>query len=235
MIKFNNITEIELLSVQTPPKTASYSPVSHRSFMEAIQEELDKNNLVVSNKNYKVNKGGNQVIATYDIKQAGYSELGMRLAWRNSYDKSMTAALVSGSTVWICQNGMISGEIQYMRKHTGSINQELHGKIQGSINQLEGTFTQHNKDMEAMKNIFVDERKYAEMAGRMFMNDEIITSTQLVIMKKELDEPTYEDFKDNSLWSFYNHATHALKESHSLEYIKRHTNLHQFVEQEYSI
>jgi hypothetical protein len=235
MIKFNNITEVELLSVQTPPKTASYSPVSHRSFMEAIQEELDKNNLVVANKQYKVNREGKQVIATYDIKQAGYSELGMRLAWRNSYDKSMTAALVAGSNVWICSNGMISGELQYMRKHTGSIASELHGKIQGSINQLGDTFSKHNRDMEKMKDVYINEREYAEIAGRLFINEEIITSTQLSIMKNELTTPTYEDFTEPSLWSLYNHTTHALKESHSLEYIKRHTKLHEFIETEYNV
>jgi hypothetical protein len=235
MISFNNIKEQELFEVPVPRKTESYSPVSHKSFIEAVKENLDKHHLAIANANYRVTSNGQQVIGTYDIKQEGFDELGMKLAFRNSYNKTMSAALVAGSNVWICGNGMISGEMQFMRKHTGSINSELNSRIIGSIEQLSSTFELHLKDAEAMKNIHVERTEYARLAGQLFLDEEIITATQLGIMKSELEDNTYSAFEDPTLWSFYNHATHALKTSHTLDYIDRHVRLHQFVEIEYNI
>lgn len=235
MIEFDNITEQELVKVELPFRTKTYIPVSHRSIIEAVGEQLDKKGLTVTNKRYRTDSKGNKVIATYDIRQEGYDEMGMRLAFRNSYDKSMSVALVAGSNVWICSNGCISGEMQYMRKHTGSVVQGLNNSIIDSINQLEHSFIMHNKHKDAMKEIELDKKLISRLAGEMFINEEIITITQLGILKKEYEEPTYEEFSDNSLWSLYNNVTHSLKTSHTTEYVDRHVNLHNFITKEFSI
>lgn len=91
----------ELYLVPIPSATNTYAPVSHRNVIDATLEQLYKHNLAVSEQNYVSARQGQQVIGYMDIKYDNNEELGMRLAFRNSYDKSMSVAFVAGASVWI--------------------------------------------------------------------------------------------------------------------------------------
>lgn len=225
----------ELLCVQVPPSTDTYSAVPHRAIIEVVQEELDRHNLVPVNEKYNTNRQGTQVIGYMDIRHPDNSDLGMRLAFRNSYDKSMSVAFVSGASVWICSNGMISGEEYFLRKHTGSVNQELHEKVVTAINHLDEHFQRMIQHSEEMKRIELPKEEMAKLLGRMYFQENLVTSTQLNIIKKEFEEPQFEQFRDENLWSLYNHVTFSLKQAHPLNYIQQHKDFHTFVEKEFSL
>lgn len=227
--------KLDLYNVRIPASTDSYSAVSHQNIIEAVYEQLDKRNLQVVNEKYNVAANGDKVIGYFDMNYMGNSEMGMRLAFRNSYDKSMSVAFVAGTQVFICSNGCISGEIQFLRKHTGSVLTELNNKIVTTIEQLEDHFLRTERHSIQMKSIELPKIKAAELYGRMFMVEDIISPTQLSIVKKELNEPTHKVFEEETLWSAYNHVTFALKEAHPLNYINQHVNLHKFVEAEYQL
>lgn len=227
--------KLDLYNVRIPASTDSYSAVSHQNIIEAVYEQLDKRNLQVVKEKYNVAANGDKVIGYFDMNYMGNSEMGMRLAFRNSYDKSMSVAFVAGTQVFICGNGCISGEIQFLRKHTGSVLTELNNKIVTTIEQLEDHFIRTERHSIQMKSIELPKIKAAELYGRMFMVEDIISPTQLSIVKKELNEPTHKVFEEETLWSAYNHVTFALKEAHPLNYINQHVNLHKFVEAEYQL
>lgn len=130
---------------------------------------------------------------------------------------------------------MVSGELQYLRRHTGSVNQELHEKISGTINQLDEHFNRMLEHSEAMKNIGLSKEEMAELLGRMFFQENLVTPNQLSIIKKEFEEPQFESFREDNLWSLYNHVTFSLREAHPLNYIRQHKELHEFVEREFQL
>jgi len=229
------MNKLQLYDVRLPIATESYSPVAHRDIIEAVYEQLDKRNMNVVGEKYNVAAKGDKVIGYYDLQYNNDSEMGMRLAFRNSYDKSMSVAMAAGANIWICSNGSVKGDMVYMRKHTGKVATELQSRIIECINMLEGEFIELKRHAEQMKQIELSKVKAAEMYGRMFMINDIITPTQLSIVKKQLDEPSFDDFKEDTLWSAYNHVTYALKESHPLNYINQHVALHKFVEAEYEL
>lgn len=229
------ITKEELYKIPVPYATSSYSPVSHKNVIEHIYEELDKHNLSVTSESYRDSRYGQQLIGYMDLAYNNDTEMNMRLAFRNSYDKSMSIAFVAGSSVIICSNGMISGEFNFLRKHTGAVNQELSEKINLTINELEQHFIKMKQHSNTMKQIEIDKRASAELLGRMFIEEEIILSSQLNIIKSQLEKPEYNDFINPTLWSLYNHITYSLKNSHPLTYINQHQNLHKFVEKEFKL
>jgi hypothetical protein len=229
------ITKEELYRFSVPIATSSYTPVSHKNVIEHLYEQLDKHHMVVSKEQFNVRRYGQQLIGLMDIQYSSDRELGMRLAFRNSYDKSMSVAFVAGAQAWICGNGMINGEFNFMRKHTGSVIHELDIKITDTINQLDAHFLRMVGHANIMKGITIEPRTSAELAGRLFIEKDIITSQQLNIVKKEILKPSYEDFADPTLWSFYNHTTEALKKSHPTTYINQHKSLHEFIVNEFSL
>ena len=230
-----NATRDFLFNVAIPARTESYSPVSHRNILDATYEQLDRHNLRVTSEGFNSNKSGTEVIGYLDINHPDLNTLGMRLAFRNSYDKSMSVAFAAGSVVWICENGCVSGEIQYIRKHTGGVVQELNEKIITTINQLGEHFDKVVRHSQQLHNIEMSKEQYAELIGRLYIVDKVIIPTQLSVISKEIDTPTFEDFRDMNAWSLYNHVTYSLKTSHPTTYLTQHTEFHSFMEREFNL
>lgn len=228
------MNEQQILQVPIPKKTDSYSPVPHKDVIEEIQENLDKLGLSVKSKGYRTNKKGTQVVGNFDVG-ASHDLFDFRLAFRNSYDKSMSLAFVAGVSVMICSNGMIVGDTKFVRKHTGSVLKEMRQRVGDAIKDFHSVMHQAGQDAYSMNKIDLDDTAVAELCGRFFMEQEIITSSQLNIIKDELKSPSFEDFEDQNLWSLYNHTTYALKKTHPTKYLDKHQDLHQFVTSEYSI
>lgn len=229
------MNKLQLFDVPVPIATDTYSPVAHKAIIETVEEQLHKRNMQITGEKFNVAASGNKVIGYYDLMYDNNPEMGMRLAFRNSYDKSMSVAYAAGSQVFICGNGMVNGEIQYVRKHTGSVSKELEVRAVAAIEELEDHFIRMQFAAERMKSIELSKVKAAEMYGRLFMIEDVLNSVQLSTVKKELEESRFEPFREDTLWSAYNHVTFALKESHPLTYIQNHVNLHNFVTKEFQL
>jgi hypothetical protein len=228
------MTKEELLKVELPERTKSYPPVSHKVILKTIYKELEKREMEVVSETFKIAREGNQVIGHLNIKSENSDEMGMSLAFRNSYDKSMSIAFVAGSNVWICGNGMVSGDIKFVRKHTGEVLKELKDKVRSAIDELKEVYENTLIFASRTKDILLTQKDMAGLMGVLYLEG-IITSTQVSIVKKEIIEPTHEAFKELTLWSFYNHVTFALKESHPTNYFKQHKQFNDFVINEFNL
>jgi hypothetical protein len=226
----NNSTQEEyLLSIPVPEKTETYSPVPHRVLINEVTEKLKNKGLDIVNKNYWSNNDGRQMIGTYGI-ESDDSDLHMMLAFRNSYDKSMAVGFAAGAQVMICSNGMITGDLVVYRKHTGDVLEEVHDYIIDGINMLEGNFKKLKADKDLLEIIPLNDRQQAEILGRLYVEKEIITSTQLNIVKHELVKSA--NFVGKNAWCLYNNVTEALKTSHVTNALQDHIELHEFFEEE---
>lgn len=224
----------EIFNVPVPEKTETYSPVSHQHIVEEIQENIDKTNLIINNIDYRAANKGEEVVGYMDLI-ADSVEFNYRIAFQNSYNKSRPIAFVGGTSVMICSNGMIVGETQFVRRHTGTVIQELDEKIKHVLGDLERDLIIAEKHSKQMKQIELNETATAELCGRFLMEQEIITSSQLSIIRHQLKNPDHAVFADPNLWSLYNHTTHALKKTHPYNYLDSYTKLHQFVEKEFQL
>lgn len=235
-MKTLNPQEQTLFAQKPPKRTSSYTPISHVSLIESIHEELDKRKMKIVQKNYNIGHGGDAVIAHYGIKHED-ADMGMMLAFRNSYDKSLSAAFASGAQVYICENGMIRADMKIIRKHTGIADYEIKYKLKLAIESMEAEFNKLVKQKEDMKQQPLPSRKViAELLGRLYIDEQIITSTQLNVIKGELEKPTHKyTAGKESLWDFYNYLTFGLKQDNPYDYITRHSDIHEFVASEFSI
>jgi hypothetical protein len=224
-----NQTELELIKVPLPLKEGKYVPISHQQLIETTLEELDKNNLIVTNRQYNIANAGQKMIAKYGIQELD-SEMEIMLAFTNSYDKSMTVGYAAGARVFVCSNGAIAGNLSsYKRKHMGSVKEELTTKIKYAIDTVQEEFELLKKDRDLFKQVTLDLRTKAELLGRLYIEKEILLPNQVAIVREELINPTYDYSAKDTLWEFYNYGTYALKGSTPINYIKKHTELHKFI------
>jgi len=148
-----------------------------------------------------------------------------------------------GGHVIVCRNGMVIGDMgAFKRKHTGTVLSEYQDNIRTYVNEAGEIFRKMTSDRERMKEITMSKRVTAELVGRMFLEEEIITATQLGIIKREIENPSFNygtrivnadgELVSTTLWDDYNAVTVSLKEAHPQHNIQQHINLHNFITKE---
>ena len=219
------ITEYEIIQAEAPLSTTSYTPVPHMTLINMVKEKLDKHDLQISKTRYSGNNRLNQMFGVYDLKDSD-GETNLNIGFRNSYDKTLPVGLVAGGTVLVCSNLMFRGEIKVVRKHTKNVFQDIDALLENVIQSAKYEYEMLIEDKEKMKLKLLDKRQMAELAGRMFIEDRILTANQMSELKREIYHSEF--FQNDTLWDFYNHSTHALKKSHPGQIIPNHIRVHDF-------
>lgn len=223
----NSLEEL-IIGAGLPERTKSYTPISHRSIIRNIENACDDNNLSIVDRSYQVNDNYSQVTGKYTLSLDD-GETGCMLAWQNSYNKTMSVKFAAGASVFICSNGMVSGEYAMARKHTGNSDLELLSFIKNSLNNSVDNFHEVVQMKEDMKTIRLTENSINELIGNVFLN-ETLRIEQLSFVKKEYIAPTYNYGVDkNNLWNIYNLFTDSIeRKSHPSLYLTQNqaiTNL----------
>lgn len=233
---FTSLTTLDrMYAAPLPEYTKSYSPVPHKAVREMTLEALDKAGIKLIEEKHFISREGKQANGKYVIGN-GDKEMKQYIMWQNSYDKSIPLGWAIGANVIVCKNGMVRGDGgQFKRRHTGEIMKEYEESVGIYVDKTGEMFERLVKEREAMKNIDITKRTAAELVGRMFIEDAIINATQLGIIKREIDIPSYEYGADNTLWQLYNHTTVALREDHPQFAIKRHGQVHDFFTNVYNL
>jgi hypothetical protein len=209
----------ELLMAPVPMGTGSYQPVSNFALVEMVKEGLDKKGMKILNERYSANALLTQMFAVYEIAETD-GEQRLMVGFRNSYDKSLAVGLVSGSSVIVCSNLMLKGDIKILRKHTNGVFNDLSALIHQTIDISYEELESNIKTAQDLKQIEMPRHEMARAAGEMFISKNLITSDQLNIMKREIN--TSQNFTGETRWDFYNHLTEALKKNHPSTAMQRH-------------
>lgn len=220
-----------------PERTESYTPISHSTIDENTKLILKQMGFSISNIHYRSSLDGLVGQAEYHLNFGNDPEMGLMVAWQNSYNKAVSFKYAVGAHVFVCANGCVGGDLgAYRRKHTGSADIESSEIMRTYLYGAKGIFEKLIYDREYLKKINLEPSEMAAIMGRMFIHNEIITSTQINIMKRELQNPTYDyGVPKHNAWALYNFATHAFKEDTPKNWMKRHVDLHKFFSENFGI
>ena len=218
-----------LLNAQVPQETKTYKPVSHQQLMDLTLESITSAGFELETETYSGARDGAVANGRYTIKNVADSEMQLQIGWQNSYDKSLSLKFAIGTRIFICQNGCVSGDYgAFRRKHQGEIQTFTPNAITEYIKQAGDAFTKMQAEREVMKNREVTKRTSAELIGRMIIEENIIESTQLNIIRGQMDNPAFDYGAPGSLWELYQHTTFAMKEVHPSLWMRNHINAHTF-------
>ncbi len=151
--------------------------------------------------------------------------MGLSIAFRNSYDRSMAIGMAIGATVFICDNLALSGEIVVMKKHTKNVWTELEETAIATVYKGQKNYEQIVADAEALKALPLENLEAFQLMGVLFGSN-IIGPRQLTVLKSEWLRPQHEEFRPRNLWSFYNAGTESLKSTPPVSIMEKHIKLH---------
>ena len=232
-------TQVFLENQPLPSHGKSYTVVSHKEVIENTKKLLEDSGFTIRRELYRANMNAQVAQGVYHIYPSrsiddnivNENELGMMFAWTNSYDRSKSFQCAIGAYVMVCSNGMMCGDMMnFKRKHTGTAGHDIVMQLSNQIKNGEKHYTRILNDRDSLKNVTLTKREQSELLGRLFADDEIITSSQVSIIKKEMKKPSFNyDCSDDNAWAFYNHVTHSLKVSPPRDWMQDSQNFHDFM------
>ena len=153
-------------------------------------------------------------------------DFGLGVAFRNSYDKSMSIGVALGFNVFICDNLAISGEVNIIRKHTknawGDLDQILVHTLYRKRPQMEADFV---RDVDYFREKEVGRERGWEFMG-LLHGLKILSPTQLGIAFRAWNSIL--DVRA-SAWELYNVCTAAMKSTPFNHVMENHRELHHLI------
>lgn len=227
-----------LKNIELPQQTSSYKPVSHSIVIDTIEETLYKANIEVLNKFFLSARKGNQATFHYTLDLSDDKEQAIQIIAQNSYDKTLSFKLASGSRVLVCANGLVISNLgdAFKKKHVGEIQTLTPSKIYEYIYNSQQYFDNYISKRELLKNYELKENAIPELVGKLFLEEDVINTEQLNILKREINNCPYNYNCDvNSAWQFYNNVTAALRTSPPSLWVKNHVEFDKFINKELNL
>ena len=218
-----------MLSAPIPQETKTYKPVSHQELIDLTLESIYQSGYKLESQNYSTAREGNVANGRYTIANVADSEMKLQIGWQNSYDRSLSLKFALGTSIIICSHGMVKGDHgAFRKKHQGDIQTFTPSAISEYIKGGGDAFQTLQSDRDALKQYEATDKVQAEVIGRLFLQEEIISSSQMNIIKKELNVPTHNYGAQGSMWELYNNVTFAMKQSHPSDWMQDHIDVHNF-------
>ncbi len=203
-----------LLDVEVPENTRTWKPVSHATLIDITIKSINQAGFSIVRESYTAARDGKIANGLYTINLRD-QEMQLQIGWQNSIDKSKSLKWAMGVRIFICGNGCVSGDIgAFKSKHVGKIQEFTPEYIADYIKSARLLFKRMQDERDSMKTIDLDSVEKAKILGEMYVDRNLITSSQLSIIKSELYSPTYEYDSPDTLWELYQYCTFAMKNMH---------------------
>jgi len=224
-----SVTKESLINAPIPLEERIYRPFSHEKVIDLTLEALEGSGFKLDKEEYRACRDNKVAIGKYSIKNVADSEMKVEISWLNSYDKSKKLTWAIGSHVILCMNGMVSADMgSFKKKHRGEIGEYAPKTISEYVKRAGDVFREMQKEREEMKKIELSERDKSLLIGRLFLEEKLITSTQMNIIAREIEIPTFDYGAKGSMWEFYNHLTLSYRDLHPSLYLNHHMDAHKF-------
>lgn len=235
MIKHLPITDrATVLAQPVPEQTESYTPVSCELIFKTIDRLSKELNLTVSSEEFLLSGNGKKqrLRFFFGVPDSGFTH---ELVVINSYDKSIALRAAAGTSVFVCSNGIILGDIKIYRKHTGTIDQEVEQFFRDCFTNMFEIYEHAQETKEAYSELILTDEEIGTILGRLFYEYEYLSSSQLNIVKKEFEKPSFEYGVDpKSLWAFYQYLTFALGKETADDYLENRRGIQEVIAEFYT-
>jgi len=223
------VTEQQLCDVIVPKETKTYKPVPYCDLIRFTKEGAEEIGLTLVNTMYRATANRQVATARYDFTYGTDHEMGLSIAWQNSYNKQVSLKFAIGAHVFVCANGACFGDIgSFKKKHTGEIQKITPEMIKEYLSTATTVYENMVSQKDKMKSIPVNDRQRCIIVGELYFFSDVLKETQVAIIKKEFKKATFNYNSPDTLWELYNIITFSLKEVHPADYLETHGKVHEY-------
>ena len=237
--KLGTVDRNVLTSAQLPAATKTYTVISHTYIIDTILQALEDNGFEVTAEEFKSTSDAKVASGAFMIQFNEDPDLTLCYTFNNSYDKSLRFRAAIGAYIDLNGSYMISDMDSWIRKHTGTADQEAYNLIQDHISNARTYYEELRMAKESMTEITITKAEFGGIIGEFFLKD-ILSVDQISYIKKEFFSPSYNyvnppNIKTINLWTAYMIIADALKSSHPSKWMKCQTGVHLYFVTKYNL
>jgi len=212
----DNVQRDELKGLPTPSPTETWQPVAHEVFDGLVRQSLARASIEVTQSYYGLSRPSDDgyrhrlfaILQTQDRIIDG--QAGLTIGLRNSTDQSMSAGLVYGNRVFVCDNLAFAGEYVIRRKHTTHILQDLPAIIDRGVGKYFEQADRQRILIERLQDRLInDQEAYHAMVDA--ASHGIIPYAGIRAVRQQWHHPGHQVFIPRTGWSLYNGFTETMK------------------------
>lgn len=230
------VTREQVIETKTPSPTDSWFPIAHNTLISRVEEALTTLNMRVVESAHALTKEGNRYFGLLRVAncQKTAEDYAYVLGLRNAHDKSFTASLAVGASVFVCDNLSFSGEITIARKHTRFIEQDLPKLTGNAVGMLASKWTVMNDRIAQYKQAMLADSVVHDFIIRA-VDIGACTLQQIPNILKEWRTPSHPEFAaEKSAWRLFNAFTETAKETSLALLPQRTIRLHGLMDSQVS-
>ena len=231
--KIKNYGRAHIVGAALPNHADTYTVIKHEDVINLCINELEQAGFNIIGETYRATSQGDIATGVYKVTYGNDPDLGIMLAWTNSYNKQVAFNCTSGAYVVNSGNLMIGnyGTLnKFRRKHTGTADEDTENSIKDQITHAKMHFASLAEDKKKMEAIKMSRTEQAELLGILFAKEDLLTPRQATIVKKLMNKPNFfYSGGSDSLWTFYNYVSEALQDTHPIRWLIDQRFFHEFI------
>jgi hypothetical protein len=206
----NKVTRLELATLPTPDPTSTFQPIAHSRLIDSLEEALAFRHISITRDEYAVSPDGMKLFGLIELN-SDYEGIRFAIGIRNANDKSMRLGIVAGYRVFVCDNMSLNGDFKpLLAKH--SKNFDLVESISMGVDRIQRGWQPLRDAVECKRKHVLDNTDAQSLIYRAFMEQKFPVKLLRAVHKEFFIAPSYDEFRDKTVWSLENAFTTAFKE-----------------------
>jgi hypothetical protein len=204
------ITRADLALIATPEKTDTFQPIAHSRLIDQLEEALAFRHISITRDEYAVSKDGMKLFGLLELNSE-YEDVRFAIGLRNANDKSMRLGMVAGYRVFICDNMSLSGDFKpLLAKH--SKNFDLVEAVSMGVDRIQRGWQPLREAIDFKRKFALNDTDAQSLIYRAFMTEKFPVKLLRAVHQEYFVAPSYEAFRERTVWSLENAFTSAFKE-----------------------
>lgn len=206
-------TRDEVAGVRTPVATATHFPIPHIRLVEGVEQALVERGFMIEGEWHGLNSANDKYFGMFDVRSER-ADYNIVVGFRNAHNKQMSAGLVLGSRVFVCDNMAFSGAVRLQRAHTKFIERDLPGIIAAGIGKIADMRVDQDRRIQAYKVTELTDTQADHLIVQM-VRERILVPSHVGKVINEWDNPRHHEFRQDGMtaWRLFNACTEILKDT----------------------
>ena len=212
IIAKNKVNAEQLIGVETPEATDTFTPIPHAKLVGLTREAIGRAGLQVETEEHSLARGGQRYFGGFALRGGDITGADRQivLGLRNAHDKSFAASICISNRMMVCENLCFSSDIKLARRHTTNIFADLPRILSDAVGRVVSHWNDMGKRIEAYQQTEISRDRAADLIVDL-VDAKAFPARDIYSAVNEFRNPRHDEFKGGTLWTLYNSITENLK------------------------
>jgi len=209
-----NLTQLRRIPMQRPDNAGAYwQGIPHGDLASCIIDACTARSWGVTNTRFITNRGGSELAGVIDVdipKVKPPKGQSFSLGFLTSNDRKRALKLTVGTNVFVCSNGLVTGEIILRRKHTLGLD------LAADLNPALDTYVTKAQSINEMVERLRDRKLKTTMVDKILMEAgraELMPWSRIGDVDHEYRNPRFAEHGKDTSWALLQAFTWVVKQN----------------------